>query len=71
MYYILNWFSKILHILDKLSNIWVGFINNKNHRFKKLGTFTLPPHFLKQKSLKSQKLYGGNKIKFCIQVSDI
>ena len=30
IYYILNWFGKILHILDKLSNICVEFINNEN-----------------------------------------
>ena len=30
IYYILNWLSKTLNILDKLSKIWVEFINNEN-----------------------------------------
>ena len=30
IYYIWNWFSKILYIIDKLSNIWVVLINNES-----------------------------------------
>ena len=30
IYYILNWFNKILHMLDILSNIWAEFINNES-----------------------------------------
>ena len=58
MYYILNWFNEILHILDKLSSIWVEFINNESiidDRIWVLSHFFI---FLKQKvqNLKNYKV---------------